>query len=101
MLILHVGPQKTATTWLQHNFFNNRETLRDAGWFYPRTGVRVRVAHHDLSDHPNEIFDNQSEKVKKFNEINKYSQDHGCFSPFSRKGFIIYACTGKRCAGMT
>ena len=69
MLLLHVGPHKTATTWLQHNFHHNIKALEQAGWCYPQTGVRVRVAHHDLSDNAAEIFDDTSAKVRELKSI--------------------------------
>jgi hypothetical protein len=69
MLVLHVGPHKTATTWLQHNFYHNIKALEQAGWFYPQTGVRVRVAHHDVSDNPGQILDDASAKVRELRNI--------------------------------
>lgn len=63
MLVLHVGPHKTATTWLQSNFHRNARALEKAGWLYPMTGERVRIAHHDLSDNAKDILDPQSRKV--------------------------------------
>ena len=51
MMVLHVGPHKTATTYLQTNFHAQRSALRRRGWLYPATGERVGVAHHDISDH--------------------------------------------------
>jgi hypothetical protein len=69
MLVLHVGPHKTATTWLQANFHANRAALAKAGWLYPETGERVKIAHHDLSDAPDEILDAQSRKVRQFRKI--------------------------------
>ncbi len=50
MLVLHVGPHKTATTYLQGNFHNQRTALRKRGWLYPSLGERVRIAHHDLAE---------------------------------------------------
>ncbi|MGS7457465.1 hypothetical protein, partial [Mycobacterium tuberculosis] len=63
MFVLHVGPHKTATTWLQRNFHHNAGALEKAGWLYPQTGERVAVAHHDLSDNQKEILDDGSRKV--------------------------------------
>lgn len=69
MFVLHVGPHKTATTWLQHNFHANARALEAAGWLYPQTGERVRVAHHDLSDNADEILDDASDKVAEIRRI--------------------------------
>lgn len=69
MFILHVGPHKTATTWLQRNFHHNAAALEKAGWLYPQTGERVAVAHHDLSDNQKEILDESSRKAAQFRKI--------------------------------
>ncbi|MEM9010205.1 MAG: hypothetical protein AAGE18_03190 [Pseudomonadota bacterium] len=51
-LIVHIGPQKTATTTIQRALATNRDLLAEAGVLYPRSGVldpRAEVAHHGLS----------------------------------------------------
>jgi hypothetical protein len=51
-LVLHVGPHKTATTYIQNNLAACRERLSKAGWIYPDDlGITPGVpeAHHDLS----------------------------------------------------
>jgi hypothetical protein len=87
MLVLHVGPHKTATTWLQHNFYHNIKALADAGWYYPQTGVRVRVAHHDLSDNPEEILDARSAKVGELKKIARKAAEKNLDILLSSEGF--------------
>lgn len=51
-LVLHVGPHKTATTYIQNNLAAYRTKLSDDGWIYPDDlGIAdgVPEAHHDLS----------------------------------------------------
>lgn len=48
MLIIHVGPRKTASTYLQANFYRNRGSLWKKGWLYPVLSLKVRNAHHEL-----------------------------------------------------
>jgi hypothetical protein len=51
-LVLHVGPHKTATTYIQNNLAAYRDTLDQAGWLYPdNIGIMdgVPEAHHDLA----------------------------------------------------
>ena len=69
MFVLHVGPHKTATTWMQTNLHFNAAALEKAGWLYPQVGERVVIAHHDLSDHPAEILDDGSRKSAAFRRI--------------------------------
>ncbi|WP_137156545.1 hypothetical protein [Rhizobium sp. FKL33] len=87
MFVLHVGPHKTATTWLQHNFHANARALEDAGWFYPQTGERVRVAHHDLSDNADEILDDASAKVAEIRRIAERARSQGLNLLLSSEGF--------------
>jgi hypothetical protein len=69
MFVLHVGPHKTATTWMQTNLHHNAAALEKAGWLYPQMGERVVIAHHDLSDHPAEILEESSRKTAAFRKI--------------------------------
>jgi hypothetical protein len=87
MFVLHVGPHKTATTWLQQNFHHNIKALEQAGWFYPQTGERVRVAHHDISDNPDEVLDPSSRKVRELNAIARKSDEKGLDVLMSSEGF--------------
>ncbi len=51
-LVLHVGPHKTATTYMQTNFARLRLRLAQAGWIYPdAVGIQAGIpeAHHDLA----------------------------------------------------
>ncbi len=46
-LVLHVGPHKTGSTYLQHRLLKTRETLQAHGWVYPELGLR-QFAHHRI-----------------------------------------------------
>ncbi len=48
-LVIHVGPRKTATTYLQQNFFRATSELEQKGWIYPVISNRVRNAHHEVA----------------------------------------------------
>lgn len=50
-LVIHVGPHKTGSTYLQSNFHRTRRQLRHSGWLYPRLGPDGR-AHHTLAHSP-------------------------------------------------
>lgn len=87
MLVLHVGPHKTATTWLQRNFHHNASALEKAGWLYPQTGERVAIAHHDLSDNPKEIRDGKSRKVAQLKAILAKAAEKNLDILLSSEGF--------------
>lgn len=44
-LVLHVGPHKTGSTYLQNRLLKNRETLQVQGWEYPELGIRQFAQH--------------------------------------------------------
>jgi len=49
VLIVHVGPHKTGTTYLQRRLVADRDALlRRLGVVYPRTGQDVLFGHHSL-----------------------------------------------------
>lgn len=87
MLVLHVGPHKTATTWLQRNFHHNAAALERAGWLYPQTGERVAIAHHDLSDNQKEILDPGSRKVSQIRKILDRAAEKNLNILLSSEGF--------------
>lgn len=87
MLVLHVGPHKTATTWLQRNFHHNAAALKKAGWLYPQTGERVAIAHHDLSDNQKDILDDGSRKVARIRKIVERAAEKKLDILLSSEGF--------------
>ncbi|MCB1447005.1 MAG: hypothetical protein KDJ87_14755 [Rhizobiaceae bacterium] len=87
MFVLHVGPHKTATTWLQRNFHHNAAALEKAGWLYPRMGERVAIAHHDLSDNQKEILDAGGRKAAEFRKIVEKARERKLNVLLSSEGF--------------
>jgi hypothetical protein len=55
MLVIHVGPRKTASTYLQANFYRSRKLLWRKGWLYPVLSLKVRNAHHEIGSSVEEI----------------------------------------------
>ena len=47
-LSLHIGSNKTASSYIQSILFNNQETLKNLGLYYPRTGLSNRMQHLDF-----------------------------------------------------
>ncbi|MGV3548298.1 hypothetical protein [Rhizobium sp.] len=87
MIVLHVGPHKTATTWLQRNFHHNAAALEKAGWLYPQMGERVAIAHHDLSDDQKDILDPGSRKVAQIRKILDRAAEKNLNILLSSEGF--------------
>lgn len=51
MLVMHVGPHKTATTYIQRNLAASALDLKARGWTYPQEGTQGEPAHHHLAHH--------------------------------------------------
>jgi hypothetical protein len=49
MLVMHAGPHKTASTYIQNNFAAARKPLARAGWIYPEFGTEGLKGHHHLA----------------------------------------------------
>lgn len=56
MFVIHVGPRKTATTYLQSNFYRNRKQLSARGWVYPVVSLRAQNAHHQVVSSKDEVL---------------------------------------------
>jgi hypothetical protein len=49
--IIHIGPHKTGTTYLQKTFFDNKEKLLENGILYPAEGLQVHWGQHMIAEH--------------------------------------------------
>jgi hypothetical protein len=47
-LLLHIGPHKTGSTYIQKFFFENTERLQALGVHYPHTGLTGQFGQHEL-----------------------------------------------------
>lgn len=86
-LLLHVGPHKTATSYLQHHFDANRARLLEAGWLYPQTSERVRIAHHDVSDHRVNMVTDDAPILEELRRIGDRARNLGVNIFMSSEGF--------------
>ncbi|MEM7598069.1 MAG: hypothetical protein AAF382_10270 [Pseudomonadota bacterium] len=55
-LVIHAGPHKTATTYVQENLFAARDALARAGWLYPVDPIDNRTGQHGLTLHAEEYL---------------------------------------------
>ncbi len=86
-LVLHMGPHKTATSYLQYNFHHSRAELLQKGWLYPVTGERVRTAHHDISDQRKNILDDGNRMALELRAIGEDARARGLNVLLSSEGF--------------
>lgn len=68
-LVLHIGPHKTGSTYVQHALADNRQALRRAGWLYPEFGTPANMPGHHLLAHEAETYLTASEIAKLRREV--------------------------------
>lgn len=86
-LVMHIGPHKTATTYMQANFHHNANRLRERGWLYPAIGERVGIAHHDLSDHEAQFLKRDGAAYSDFLKVLQNADREGLNILLSSEGF--------------
>ncbi|PWJ12932.1 hypothetical protein [Jannaschia seohaensis] len=71
-LLLHIGPHKTASTYVQSNLVANAARLREKGVCYPRT-MLVKPGHHEvvtrLSEPGTDAFDPLLKEVAPYETV--------------------------------
>ncbi|SOC35154.1 hypothetical protein SAMN05892877_101212 [Rhizobium subbaraonis] len=86
-LVMHIGPHKTATTYMQANFHHNAEDLQRRGWLYPVVGERVATAHHDLSDNEGQFLRRKGKAFEDFLKVIRKADREGLNVLLSSEGF--------------
>ncbi|HVK90536.1 MAG TPA: hypothetical protein VM468_03860 [Mycoplana sp.] len=86
-LVMHIGPHKTATTYMQANFHKNADQLLERGWLYPAIGERVGIAHHDLSDHADQFVRREGSAYRDFLTVMRRADREGLNVLLSSEGF--------------
>lgn len=86
-LVMHIGPHKTATTYMQANFHHNAEKLLERGWLYPAIGERVGIAHHDLSDQESQFVNRKGKAYEDFVKVIGTADRKGLDVLLSSEGF--------------
>ena len=86
-LVMHIGPHKTATTYMQSNFKHHADALRQRGWLYPAIGERVGSAHHDLSDQGSQFVHRKGPRYDDFRRVIDKADAEGLNVLLSSEGF--------------
>lgn len=87
MLVMHVGPHKTATTYIQNNLAENRGFLERAGWIYPLTAQDGAQAHHNLAHHADLYLGPDASLKDDLTETAELAASAGKSVVFSAEGF--------------
>jgi hypothetical protein len=86
-LVVHVGPHKTGTTYLQTNFSLRAQALRAEGWLYPAIGERIAAAQHDLAERGREFLDGRGRAVRDFRSVLRRADADGLNVLLSSESF--------------
>lgn len=89
-LVLHVGPHKTATSYIQQNLDACRAKLSDTGWIYPdNAGISEwnPGAHHDLAHRADSYLSSDRENHHQLTQLATQLRDSGKNLILSAEGF--------------
>ena len=87
MLVIHIGPRKTASTYLQSNFYRNRKELLRKGWLYPVLSLRVRNAHHGIVQSLKEVRKGEGAVVRGMAKAGRLAASKGANILISSENF--------------
>lgn len=93
-LVMHVGPHKTATTYVQNNLDAYRQELSAAGWIYPdNVGILAGApeGHHDLSYRAETYFWPGRENHHQLTDLARTAKLTGKNILLSAEGFSMWA----------
>lgn len=87
MFVIHVGPRKTATTYLQSNFYRNRKQLLARGWLYPVVSLRAQNAHHQVVSSKDEVLAGEGALFKRLKKASQEALGKNANLLISSEGF--------------
>ncbi len=92
--VLHAGPHKTATTYLQLNFYKDRGALKKGGWLYPTDfGIQDGHpnAHHDAAHDADAYLGAEGTKRTDVTKLARKLQRRGENLLLSAEGFSVWS----------
>lgn len=87
MFVIHIGPRKTATTYLQSNFYRNRKPLLQKGWLYPVVSLRAQNAHHQVVSSKDEVLAGEGALFKRLKRASDTALARNANLLISSEGF--------------
>ena len=91
MFVIHIGPRKTATTYLQSNFYRNRKQLLAKGWLYPVVSLRAQNAHHQVVSSRDEVLVGEGALFKRLKRASDDALKKNANLLISSEGFRKWA----------
>lgn len=85
--VVHMGPHKTGTSYMQMRLFQGRGELENRGWVYPDIGTYGMEAQHDVAHNPALFMEPEGEYAKDFRDIIQRCHDEDKNLLLSAEGF--------------
>jgi hypothetical protein len=89
-LVMHIGPPKTATSYLQQQFVALRGDLAKRGWLFPETGSAGNGAHHHLAYFAAKFLDADGVHHRKLKALVADADRRGLNVLMSAEGFSTW-----------
>ncbi|KZX98101.1 MULTISPECIES: hypothetical protein [unclassified Sulfitobacter] len=86
-LVLHIGPHKTASSYIQVNLKKGGRVLGNGGWLYPSEGTESLGAHHHLAHNANEYLPAQAPYRNVLKTLGETARAKGQSIVLSAEGF--------------
>lgn len=86
-LVLHIGPHKTASSYIQVNLHQARDVLTKQGWLYPGEGTEGLGAHHHLAHNAEEYLPGPSQYRSALEKLGEAARARGDNVVLSAEGF--------------
>lgn len=91
MIVMHIGPHKTASTYIQNNLYEAREQLEARGWIYPELGTKGLPGHHDLAHNASKYLGPDAELGPQLTALSRKAREAKQNIVFSAEGFCRWA----------
>lgn len=85
--VVHLGPHKTGTSYMQERLFRGRDELAKRGWDYPDFATYGMAAQHDIAHNPAEFLEPDGTYAKDFRDLIQQCRDAGRNLLLSAEGF--------------
>jgi hypothetical protein len=92
-LVVHIGPHKTASTYIQANLLENRSAMGRVGWVYPTEGTDGQMAHHHLAHNSDEYLSVRGPHFHTLKALREASSSGGNNIVLSAEGFCRWKPT--------
>ena len=89
-LVIHAGPHKTGTSYIQQRLTDNRDFLRQSGWIYPSIGTMGTEGQHVIAQKAGTRLDLDWPPNLEILELGEICRAEGANLILSAEGFRVW-----------